>query len=57
MKFETVRFFFKVNFRFVVIQNYCYHGNVTLQLLLSITAGSLYITVNRHPRELLQSVA
>ena len=29
MKFETVRIHFLVYFRFVVIQKFCSHGNVT----------------------------
>ena len=37
MKSETVRIHFLSDvFRFLVIQKFCYHGNVTERLLLSI---------------------
>ena len=29
MKFETVRIYFLMDLRFVDIQKFCYHGNVT----------------------------
>ena len=44
-----------MNFRFVVIQKFCYHGNVTQRLLLSILcptkitfSSSLFSFKNRH---------
>ena len=37
MKFEMVRILFLVTLRFVVIQKFCFHSNVTLRLPKSLT--------------------
>ena len=48
MRFETVQsYFFLVNFGFVVILKFCYHGNVTYDLPIRNTDFQTYYIYNR----------